>query len=80
MVVGQQWVLNVGLLDWAYGTADSSLGATLAGIQLFDSQGNPVSDFSLTSMSGTQYVPEPNTALLVVAGLGALAGRKRLSA
>jgi len=33
VVVGQQWVLNVGLLDWAYGTADSSLGATLAGIQ-----------------------------------------------
>lgn len=77
VVVGQQWVLNVGLLDWAYGTADSSFGATLSGIQLFDSQGNPVSDFSVTSVSGTQYVPEPSTALLLTVGVVALAAKQR---
>jgi hypothetical protein len=77
VTVGTPWQLRVGLLGWAYGTADTSFfNASLIGIQLFDSQQQPVQQFSLTSESGIQYVPEPSTALLLSAGIVGLAVRR----
>jgi hypothetical protein len=78
VTVGQAWDLRVGLLGWAYGTADTSFfDANLIGIDVFDSQQTPVSSFSILSASGTQYVPEPGTASLLLCGLLPLAGRAR---
>jgi hypothetical protein len=78
VTVGTPWQLRVGLVGWAYGTADTSFfNASLIGIQLFDSQQQPVQQFSLTSESGIQYVPEPSTALLLSAGIVGLALRRR---
>jgi hypothetical protein len=69
VTVGQSWQLRVGLIGWTQATADSSFNASMTGIQLFDSQQQPVQQFSVTSESGTQYVPEPATALLLLIGL-----------
>jgi len=84
MVWGQPWDLKVGLLAWAYGTADSSFLSTaeLTGLELFDAGHNPVTTFSITAASGTHYaaaVPEPSTVVLMLAGLAGLMWRKARS-
>ena len=71
---GLPWDVRVGLLAWAYGTADSNFlsSARLTGLALFDTNHNPVSNFSLVSVSGTDYinaVPEPTSNGLLLAGL-----------
>ena len=71
---GQAWDLEVGLLAWAYGSADSSfLGtAKLTGFELFDAQHAPVATFGIAALSGTDYtnaVPEPQTWAMLLAGL-----------
>lgn len=71
---GQPWDVQVGLIAWAYGEADASfLGtARLTGVQLFDANGVPISQFSLASASGTNYlqpVPEPAAVVLMACGL-----------
>jgi hypothetical protein len=70
--------------DWS-GWATSYFGstATLVGIEVYDSAGEPVPEFSILSESGTHYtsrgvVAEPSTVLLVVAGLAACVRRRRL--
>ena len=78
---GQTWDLEVGLLAWASGSADSSFLSTaeLTGFELFDAQHAPVATFDIRAVSGTDYihgvpapsaVPEPPTwAMLLLAGL-----------
>lgn len=58
------------------GSADYSHTARLTGIQVFDSNMNPVSNPSFSSASGQEYtvsgaVPEPGTWLLLGSGLAA---------
>ncbi len=74
---GQAFEFKAGLLAVAYGEADAAFynSVKLAGIELFDANGAPVSNFSLTAQSGTNYVPEPESLALVAAAalcLGAL--------
>lgn len=77
IVWGQPWDLRLGLLAWSYGTADTLFHNTarLTGVQVFDSAGVEITDFSLLAASGTDYlhpVPEPAAAWLMAAGLCAL--------
>jgi hypothetical protein len=81
MTWGKPMDLQVGLLAWAYGTADSSLSATIAGVDFFDAGHKAVTVFSLASASGTDYisaVPETSSVALLLAGLGTLVTRRRL--
>jgi hypothetical protein len=63
------------------GTVDFAETAILTGIEAFDASGNPVSDFTVSSQSGTHYplsgpasgVPEPGTAVLLFCGLVSIA-------
>ena len=76
---GQPWDLEVGLLAWANGSADSSfLGtARLVGFDLFDAAHMPVATFGISALSGTDYinaVPEPQTWAMLLAGLAWVAG------
>ncbi len=78
---GQPWDMEVGLLAWANGSADSSfLGtARLVGFDLFDAQHVPVATFGISAASGTHYVnavPEPQTWALLLAGLVWMKGLK----
>ncbi|WP_332877666.1 PEP-CTERM sorting domain-containing protein [Massilia sp. S19_KUP03_FR1] len=62
--------------------ADFSNTAILNQIIVRDERGNLVKDFSVTAESGTDYtatgvVPEPTTALLMLAGILALEGGRR---
>jgi len=80
MVWGQAWDVGVGLVAWAYGTADSNFLSTakLTGLTLHDANHNLVSEFSLNAASGTNYVsavPEPQTWALWLLGLALLGGR-----
>ena len=73
------WNFKAGLIVNAYSNADNDFGSTakLVGVDLFDAQGNPITEFTLASASGTVYpgaVPEPATALLMLAGLLVLVG------
>jgi hypothetical protein len=87
---GQAWDVKVGLLVWAYGTADNNFLSTakISGIQLFDANHTEITDFSLTSASGTDYlnvdaVPLPPSMAFMLSGLGGLAvasQRKRRTA
>lgn len=77
MTWGTAWNLQVGLMAWAYGTADANFMSTarLTGVTLYDASHTVVSNVSLTAASGTNYlnaVPEPASVLLMLAGLGAL--------
>jgi hypothetical protein len=80
LTFGTSAPLKVGLLAEALGTGDASFASTarLTGIFVYDSQGNPVQIFSISSESGTRYgaggvetaaTPEPFTMLLVGLGL-----------
>lgn len=80
---GTQWSVKAGLLAWSYGTADADFlnTARVSGIDLFDANQVAVTNFTLTSASGTDYlnvgapttVPEPSTLMLSLVSLGALA-------
>ena len=81
---GTAWDVKVGLMAWAYGTADANFMSTakLTGVTLFDASHAAVNTFSLTSASGTDYVnsvPEPASALLMLAGLAAVVWCRRSS-
>ncbi|KPC51351.1 PEP-CTERM sorting domain-containing protein [Amantichitinum ursilacus] len=84
---GDAFEYGIGLQAVSYGTADADFASTvkLVGIDVYDSQGHLLTDYSLTSESGTDYlaaaVPEPHEWILL--GLGALAvamARKRSAA
>ena len=71
------WSFTAGLIVNAYGNADDNFYSTarLVGIDLFDSNGNAITDYLLSSGSGTDYfaptaaVPEPGTLPLMLAGM-----------
>jgi MYXO-CTERM domain-containing protein len=85
MTWGQAWDVKAGLLAWAYGTADSNFLSTarLSGVLLFDGFRQPITDFSLSAASGTDYlaapIPEPQTWALWLMGLAGLAGLRNLA-
>ena len=70
------WSFTAGLIVNAYGNADDNFYSTarLVGIDLFDANGNAITDYSLFSGSGTNYfapavsAPEPGTLALMVVG------------
>jgi hypothetical protein len=74
---GQPFELKVGLIAWVIGSgdADFSTTAALTDVEFFDANGSPVSDFTLTSASGTSYgsaSPEPSALLPACSGLFAI--------
>ncbi|MBD9356044.1 hypothetical protein [Methylomonas albis] len=82
IVWDQPWSVQIGLLAWAHGTADSSLTAKLTGIELFDINHQQITNFTLNAASGTHYltsVPLPPSVLLMLSGLIAVAMRSRCS-
>jgi hypothetical protein len=83
IVFGTPEEIQAGLLAEAFenATNDFSTTATLTGISVVDGAGHPVTDFSISSASGTAYgpngvgggaVPEPGTAWLAGLGMAAL--------
>lgn len=75
---------SVGLLGPSGGDASFFSSARLTGIQVLDSGGQALGNFTITSGSGTLYgpggvvaVPEPSTLLMLCAGLLCLAGWRR---
>ena len=82
---GQPWDVSVGLLAWAYGTADTNFLTTakITGLELFDANHVQVTQFSISSVSGTDYaaaVPEPAAVWLFGFGLLGLIGVVRRKA
>lgn len=76
---------NVGLVTPSGGDASFLNSATLTGIEVFDSGGNALDAFTISSGSGTSYgpggviaVPEPRTALMLCLGLLCLPWLRRL--
>jgi hypothetical protein len=79
MTWGAAFDFKVGLLAWAYGTSDTQFGTTarLTGIDLFDANQDAVTNFVLSSASGSDYlnfatttpVPEPSSVALMLIGL-----------
>jgi hypothetical protein len=68
--------------DNLQGTSDFSATAILEGIEMLDANGNPVSGWTVTSASGTQYtmlqpVPEPTTMAVLALGAVAVLRRRR---
>lgn len=99
-IFGQPFSITVAASSWmqassgSYGTnaavatfvSDFSRTLTWGGMSdLRDADGNPVADYSVSSLSGTDYryaivpppVPEPATLLLWLLGLSLLAARQR---
>lgn len=79
---GQAWDVEVGLLAWAYGSADSSFLSTarLTGFELFDAAHVPVTTFGISAASGTDYinaVPESQSWVMLLAGLVCIGGVAR---
>lgn len=59
--------------------ADFSGGALLTAVSVFDSQMNPIAQFSISSGSGTQYpLPAPGAALVLAAAGMVLPHRRRI--
>jgi len=86
VVFGQPWELTLGLAARAYGESAAEFMSTarFVGLDVFDAQGHRITDFTLTSGSGTDYlaaVPEPASMLLMLGGLGLVGGvvRRRAS-
>ena len=73
------WDFKAGLIVNAYGNADADFynTAKIVGIDLFDSTGQQITEFGLSSASGASYVgavPEPASIALMLAGLAGLMG------
>jgi hypothetical protein len=78
LIFGAPASLEVGLLAEVLGTGDAAFSSTarLTGILVFDSNGNPIDNFAISSESGTIYgaggvnsaVPEPNSLALTLFG------------
>ena len=78
MTWGAAFDFKVGLLAWAYGTSDTQFGTTarLTGVDLFDANHDAVSNFVLSSASGSDYlnfatttpIPEPSSVALLLVG------------
>jgi hypothetical protein len=83
----KSWNVTAGLIVDAFGNADASFfdTAQLVGIDLFDASGNLITGYTLTSVSGTDYlhpagpsaVPEPTQTAMLLAGLAAIVGALR---
>jgi len=83
------WNVKVGLLAWAYGTADANFLSTakISGVELYDANRIAITNFSLTAASGVDYLnvgatppvvtPEPSTLLLGAMGLFAIGVARR---
>lgn len=83
IVFGTSWEMTLGLAVRAYGESAADFGSTarLIGVDVFDAAGQRITDFTLTSASGTDYtvaIPEPATGLLLLAGVGVLALGRRV--
>ena len=91
---GVELYADVGAFTFGAPAAASMVGDfgrtfTWAGLSgLTDADGNPVTDFVVTSLSGTDYryavtpppVPEPSAALLLALGLGVVSAARRCRA
>jgi hypothetical protein len=80
MIWGSPWELKVGLLAQSGHTSDASFLSTanLVDVQVFDAAHQRITDFTLVSSSGTDYlapVPEPATWGLCLLGLVAIGMR-----
>lgn len=85
---GTEWQLQAGMLAVAYGSAETNFIGTarVSGVTLYDANQREVTDFTLTSQSGTDYrnidgtpppiaaVPEPASVAMLLAGVFVLAG------
>jgi hypothetical protein len=91
LIFGTPASVQVGLLAEVLGSGDADFASTaeLTGIFVYDSNGAPIADFSVSADSGTQYlgskdvtspVPEPGTFWLVGLSVLAVGWQRRRSA